>query len=139
MNVSSNGWRHTGEHVDFPPDMTMSHDRCERLAGIVPSWLAARQLASGWWAHDHSLHPSGTACRSVLPRAGDMIRTGISLRVVVMSDGSASGNDARVALGRAAKLKGILKGRGRQFPVILLMIVVLSIAMIYSLVTTVMM
>jgi hypothetical protein len=75
----------------------------------------------------------------VPPRAGDMIRTGISLRVVVMSDGSASGNDARVALGRAAKLKGILKGRGRQFPVILLMIVVLSIAMIYSLVTTVMM
>jgi hypothetical protein len=57
------------------------------------------------------------------------------MRVVVMADG----NDARVALGRAAKLKGILKGRGRQFPVILLMIVVLSIAMVYSLVTTVMM
>jgi hypothetical protein len=52
---------------------------------------------------------------------------------LVMSDGSASG-DAKAKLGRAAKLKGILKGR-RQFPVLLVMIVVLSIAMIYSLVT----
>jgi hypothetical protein len=51
-----------------------------------------------------------------------------------MSDGSASGDGAKAKLGRAAKLKGILKGR-RQFPVLLVMIVVLSIAMIYSLVT----
>jgi hypothetical protein len=51
-----------------------------------------------------------------------------------MSDG-----DAKAALGRAAKLKGILKRRGKQFPVILLLVIVLSIAMVYSLVTTVMM
>jgi hypothetical protein len=51
-----------------------------------------------------------------------------------MSDGSTSGDGAKAKLGRAAKLKGILKGR-RQLPVLLVMIVVLSIAMIYSLVT----
>ena len=48
-----------------------------------------------------------------------------------MSDGN---DGAKRALGRAAKLKGILKGR-KQFPVLLLMIIVLSIAMIYSLIT----
>lgn len=51
-----------------------------------------------------------------------------------MSDGSTSGNGAKTALGRAAKLKNILKGR-KQLPVLLVMIVVLSIAMIYSLIT----
>lgn len=56
-----------------------------------------------------------------------------------MSDSSTSGNDARAALGRAAKFKGMLKRRGKQIPVMLLLIVVLSIAMVYSLVTTVMM
>ena len=56
-----------------------------------------------------------------------------------MSDGSASGNGAKVALGRAAKFKELLRRRGKQFPVMLLLIVVLSIAMVYSLVTTVMM
>lgn len=54
-----------------------------------------------------------------------------------MSDGSTSSNGGKVALGRAAKFKSILKGR-KQFPVLLLMIVVLAIAMIYSLVTGVM-
>jgi hypothetical protein len=54
-----------------------------------------------------------------------------------MSDGSTSGNGGKGALGRAAKLKGIMKGR-KQLPVLLLMIVVLSIAMIYSLITGVM-
>jgi hypothetical protein len=49
-----------------------------------------------------------------------------------MSDGSASGGGAR--MGRAAKFKKILKGR-KQLPVLLVMIVVLSIAMIYSLIT----
>jgi hypothetical protein len=44
---------------------------------------------------------------------------------MVMSDGSG---------GRVSKFKGILKGR-KQFPVLLVMIVVLSIAMIYSLFT----
>ena len=53
-----------------------------------------------------------------------------------MSDGSSSG-EARS--GRVAKFKGLLKRRGRQFPVMLLLIVVLSIAMVYSLITTVMM
>jgi hypothetical protein len=54
-----------------------------------------------------------------------------------MSDGSPSSNGAGRASGRAAKFKSILKGR-KQFPVLLLMIVVLAIAMIYSLVTGVM-
>ena len=52
-----------------------------------------------------------------------------------MSDGS-SGDGAK-ALGRAAKFKKILKGR-KQFPVLLVMILVLSIAMIYSLLSGVM-
>ena len=56
---------------------------------------------------------------------------------MVMSDDSTSGNGAKVALGRAAKLKGLLKGR-RQLPVLLVMIVMLSIAMIYSLITGIM-
>jgi hypothetical protein len=49
-----------------------------------------------------------------------------------MTDNSSSGNGAK--LGRAAKLKNIMKGR-KQLPVLLVMIVVLSIAMIYSLIT----
>jgi hypothetical protein len=53
---------------------------------------------------------------------------------MVMSDGSASDGGGRSKGGRVAKFKGILKGR-RQFPVLLVMIVVLTIAMIYSLVT----
>ena len=67
------------------------------------------------------------------PRAGDMIQP-LDLRVLVMSD-----SDAKAALGRAAKFKGILKRRSKQLPVMLLLIIVLSIAMVYSLVTTVMM
>ena len=55
-----------------------------------------------------------------------------------MSDSSSSGN-AKGTPGRAARFKGILKNRGKQFPVMLLLIVVLSIAMVYSLITTVMM
>ena len=51
-----------------------------------------------------------------------------------MSDGSTSSNGAKAALGRAAKFKSMLKGR-KQFPVLLLMIVVLAIAMVYSLIT----
>ena len=51
-----------------------------------------------------------------------------------MSDGSTSGDGAKAPLGRAAKLKRILKGR-KQLPVLLVMIVVLSIAMVYSLIT----
>jgi hypothetical protein len=47
-----------------------------------------------------------------------------------MSDGSASGGRG----GRVAKFKGILRGR-KQFPVLLVMIVMLAVAMIYSLVT----
>jgi hypothetical protein len=54
-----------------------------------------------------------------------------------MTDGSTSSGGAKPALGRAAKFKRILKGR-KQFPVLLLMIVVLAIAMVYSLVTGVM-
>jgi hypothetical protein len=50
-----------------------------------------------------------------------------------------SDSDAKAALGRAAKFKGILKRRSKQLPVMLLLIIVLSIAMAYSLVTTVMM
>ena len=53
-----------------------------------------------------------------------------------MSDSSTSG---KAALGRAAKFRGVLQRRGKQLPVMLLLIVVLSIAMVYSLVTTVMM
>ena len=53
-----------------------------------------------------------------------------------MSDGSSPGN---AKPGRVAGFKGLLKRRGRRFPVILLLIVVLSIAMVYSLITTVMM
>lgn len=49
-----------------------------------------------------------------------------------MSDGS-SGDGAKVAFGRAAKFKNILKGR-KQLPVLLVMIIALSIAMIYSLI-----
>lgn len=56
---------------------------------------------------------------------------------VVMSDGSTSGDGARTGSGRVAKFKRILKGR-RQFPVLLVMIVVLAIAMVYSLVAGVM-
>ncbi len=56
-----------------------------------------------------------------------------------MSDSSTSGNDGKAALGRAAKFRGVLQRRGKQLPVMLLLIVVLSIAMVYSLVTTVMM
>jgi hypothetical protein len=56
-----------------------------------------------------------------------------------MSDSSTSGDDAKATLGRAAKFKDILRRRGKQFPVMLLLIVVLSIAMIYSLITSVMM
>lgn len=55
-----------------------------------------------------------------------------------MSDSSSS-NAGGKAPGRTAKFKGLLKRRGKQFPVMLLLIVVLSIAMVYSLVTTVMM
>jgi hypothetical protein len=54
-----------------------------------------------------------------------------------MSDGSTSSKGGKGALGRAAKFKSILKER-KQFPVLLLMIVVLAIAMVYSLVTGVM-
>jgi hypothetical protein len=53
-----------------------------------------------------------------------------------MSDGSTR-DGGKAALGRAAKFKSILKGR-KQFPVLLLMIVVLAIAMVYSLITGVM-
>lgn len=56
-----------------------------------------------------------------------------------MSDSSTSGNDAKAALGRTAKFRGMLQRRGKQLPVMVLLIVVLSIAMVYSLVTTVMM
>jgi hypothetical protein len=54
-----------------------------------------------------------------------------------MSDSSTSSDGGKATLGRAARFKSILKGR-KQFPVLLLMIVVLAIAMIYSLVTGVM-
>lgn len=54
-----------------------------------------------------------------------------------MSDGSTSGDGGKGTLGRAAKFKRILKGR-KQLPVLLVMIVVLSIAMVYSLITGVM-
>jgi len=50
-----------------------------------------------------------------------------------MSDGSAS-EGGRAGGARVAKFRRMLKGR-RQFPVLLVMIVVLAIAMIYSLVT----
>jgi hypothetical protein len=53
---------------------------------------------------------------------------------MVMSDNSGTEGGARTRAGRFAKAKGILKGR-KQFPVLLVMIVVLAIAMIYSLVT----
>jgi hypothetical protein len=56
-----------------------------------------------------------------------------------MSDSPSSSNDAKATPGRTAKFKGLLKRRGRQFPVMLLLIVVLSIAMVYSFITTVMM
>ena len=51
-----------------------------------------------------------------------------------MSDSSSSESGGRPKGGRVARFKGMLKGR-RQFPVLLVMIVLLSIAMIYSLVT----
>ena len=54
-----------------------------------------------------------------------------------MSDGSTSGDGAKSTLGRAAKFKRILKER-RQFPVLLVMIIALTMAMIYSLITGVM-
>jgi hypothetical protein len=53
---------------------------------------------------------------------------------MVMSDNSGTEGGARPRAGRFSKFKSILKGR-RQFPVLLVMIVVLAIAMIYSLVT----
>ena len=53
---------------------------------------------------------------------------------MVMSDGSSSEGGVRPKSSRVAKFKSMLKGR-RQFPVLLVMIVLLSIAMIYSLVT----
>jgi len=55
-----------------------------------------------------------------------------------MSDNSTS-SGARPGTGRTSKFKSMLKRRNGQFPVILLLIVVLSIAMIYSLITSVMM
>ena len=55
-----------------------------------------------------------------------------------MSDSSPS-NAGGKASGRTAKFKGMLKRRGKPYPVMLLLIVVLSIAMVYSFVTTVMM
>jgi len=55
-----------------------------------------------------------------------------------MSD-SSSPADAKAKPGRVAKFKGLLKRRGGRFPVILLLIVALSVAMVYSLITTVMM
>lgn len=54
-----------------------------------------------------------------------------------MSDGSAPGDGGKSGLGRAAKFKSILKGR-KQLPVLLMMMVVLAIAMAYSLITGVM-
>jgi hypothetical protein len=54
-----------------------------------------------------------------------------------MADGSAPHGGGKRAWGRFAKLKGMLKGR-KQLPVLLVMIVVLSMAMIYSLITGVM-
>jgi hypothetical protein len=57
---------------------------------------------------------------------------------MVMSDGS-SPADAKAKPGRVARFKGLLKRRGGRFPVILLLIVALSVAMLYSLITTVMM
>jgi hypothetical protein len=57
---------------------------------------------------------------------------------MVMSD-SSSPADANARPGRVAKFKGLLKRRGGRFPVILLLIVALSIAMVYSFVTSVMM
>ena len=63
----------------------------------------------------------------------------LDVRVVGHVRQFTSGNDAKAALGRAAKFKGVLQRRGKQLPVMLLLIVVLSIAMVYSLVTTVMM
>ena len=52
-----------------------------------------------------------------------------------MSDGSTSGERGKAALGRAAKFKNILRGRSKQFPVLLVMIVVLAVATAYSLIT----
>ncbi|MDQ8730656.1 hypothetical protein [Bradyrhizobium sp. LHD-71] len=51
-----------------------------------------------------------------------------------MSDSPASEERRKATLGRVAKIKGVLKGR-RQSSVLLLMIVVLAIAMIYSVAT----
>ena len=70
----------------------------------------------------------------LMPRSDMIVRGDSQGWCLVMSDSSTSGDGAKAKLGRAAKLKGILKGR-RQLPVLLVMIVVLSIAMIYSLVT----
>ena len=53
---------------------------------------------------------------------------------MVMSDGSTSEGGARAKGGRVARFKSILKGR-KQFPVLLVMIVVMAIATIYSLAT----
>jgi hypothetical protein len=55
-----------------------------------------------------------------------------------MSDSSSAG-EGKMKSGRVSKFKGMLKRRGKQFPMMLLLIVVLSIAMVYSLITTVMM
>jgi hypothetical protein len=52
-----------------------------------------------------------------------------------MSEGSTSGERGKAALGRAAKFKNILRGRSKQFPVLLVMIVVLAVATAYSLIT----
>ena len=52
-----------------------------------------------------------------------------------MSDGSTSGDRGKAASGRAAKFKNILRGRSKQFPVLLVMIVVLAVATVYSLIT----
>jgi hypothetical protein len=63
-----------------------------------------------------------------------MIKRGEFQTGMVMSDNSGTEGGARPRAGRFSKFKSILKGR-RQFPVLLVMIVVLAIAMIYSLVT----
>lgn len=53
-----------------------------------------------------------------------------------MSEESASAGGERAKTGRFAKFRGILKGRrGKRFPMLLLLIIALAIAMVYSLVT----
>lgn len=52
-----------------------------------------------------------------------------------MSDELTSEDGAKAKGRRIGKFKSILKRRGKPFPVLLAMIVVLAVAMVYSLVT----